>query len=145
MKALGLVWAYDLESRRGVEATPLVVDGVMYVSASWSVVHAVDVRNGKRLWTYDPDVPREAGYRGCCDVVNRGVAVYKGRVYVATYDGRLVALDAVSGRVLWTKDTIIDRARSYTITGAPRVYKEDRKSTRLNSSHSLTSRMPSSA
>ena len=124
VKALGLVWAYDLESQRGVEATPLVVDGVMYVSASWSVVHAIDVRNGKRLWTYDPDVPREAGYRGCCDVVNRGVAVYKGRIYIATYDGRLVALDAVSGRVIWTKDTIIDRSRSYTITGAPRVYKD---------------------
>ena len=124
VKALGLVWAYDLESQRGVEATPLVVDGVMYVTASWSVVHAIDVRSGKRLWAFDPDVPREAGYRGCCDVVNRGVAVYKGRVYVATYDGRLVALDAVSGRVIWTKDTIIDRSRSYTITGAPRVYKD---------------------
>ena len=124
VKALGLVWAYDLESQRGVEATPVVVDGVMYVSASWSVVHAVDVRNGKRLWTFDPDVPREAGYKGCCDVVNRGVAVYKGRVYVATYDGRLVALDAVSGRVVWIRDTIIDRSRSYTITGAPRVYRD---------------------
>ena len=123
VKALGLVWAYDLESTRGVEATPLVVGGVMYVSASWSVVHAVDVRTGKRLWIYDPDVPREAGYKGCCDVVNRGVAVYKGKVFVATYDGRLVALDAATGRVVWTKDTIIDRSRSYTITGAPRVYK----------------------
>jgi quinohemoprotein ethanol dehydrogenase len=123
VKALGLAWAYDLESTRGVEATPLVVDGVMYVSASWSVVHAVDVRTGKRMWIYDPDVPREAGYKGCCDVVNRGVAVYLGKVFVATYDGRLVALDAATGRVLWTKDTIIDRSRSYTITGAPRVYK----------------------
>src|SRR4029079_15745286 len=84
VKSLGLVWAYDLESTRGVEATPLVVDGIMYVTASWSVVHAVDVRTGKRLWTYDPKVSREAGYRGCCDVVNRGVAVYKGKVYVGT-------------------------------------------------------------
>jgi quinohemoprotein ethanol dehydrogenase len=123
VKALGLAWAYDLESTRGVEATPLVVDGVMYVIASWSVVHAVDVRTGKRMWIYDPDVPREAGYKGCCDVVNRGVAVYQGKVFVATYDGRLVALDAATGRVLWTKDTIIDRSRSYTIKGAPRVYK----------------------
>ena len=123
VRALGLAWSYDLESTRGVEATPLVVDGVMYVSASWSVVHAVDVRSGKRLWTYDPDVPREAGYKGCCDVVNRGVALHKGKVFVGTYDGRLVALDAVTGRVLWSTDTIIDRSRSYTITGAPRVYK----------------------
>ena len=123
VRALGLAWAYDLESTRGVEATPLVVDGVMYVTASWSVVHAIDVRTGKRIWIYDPDVPRESGYKGCCDVVNRGAAVYRGKVFVATYDGRLVALDAASGRVVWVKDTIIDRSRSYTITGAPRVYK----------------------
>ena len=63
MKELGLVWSYDLESTRGVEATPLVVDGIMYVTASWSVVHAIDARTGKRLWTYDPKVPREAATR----------------------------------------------------------------------------------
>jgi quinohemoprotein ethanol dehydrogenase len=123
VKGLGLVWSYDLESTRGVEATPIVVDGIMYVTASWSVVHAVDTRTGKRLWSYDPQVPREIGYKGCCDVVNRGVALHKGRIYVGTYDGRLVALDAATGRIAWEKDTIIDRARSYTITGAPRVFK----------------------
>jgi quinohemoprotein ethanol dehydrogenase len=123
VRALGLVWSYNLESTRGVEATPLVVDGIMYVTASWSVVHAIDVRTGKRLWVYDPKVPREAGYKGCCDVVNRGVALHRGKVYVGTYDGRLVALDAVSGSVVWEKDTIVDRARPYTITGAPRVFK----------------------
>lgn len=123
VKDLGLVWSYNLESTRGVEATPLVVDGIMYVTASWSIVHAIDVRTGRRLWTYDPKVSREAGYKGCCDVVNRGVALYKGKVYVGAYDGRLVALDAASGSVLWEKDTIIDRSRSYTITGAPRVFK----------------------
>ena len=80
VKSLGLVWSYNLESTRGVEATPLVVDGVMYVSASWSVVHALDVRTGKRLWTFDPKVPREIGFKGCCDVVNRGVAAWKGRI-----------------------------------------------------------------
>jgi quinohemoprotein ethanol dehydrogenase len=120
---LGLAWSYNLESTRGVEATPLVVDGIMYVTASWSVVHAVDARTGKRLWTYDPKVPKEAGYKGCCDVVNRGVALYKGKVYVGSYDGRLIALDAATGAVAWEKDTIIDRTRSYTITGAPRVFK----------------------
>jgi len=124
VKDLGLVWSYNLESTRGIEATPLVVDGIMYVTASWSVVHAVDVRTGKRLWTYDPKVDRAAtGYKGCCDVVNRGVAIYKGRVYVGVYDGRLVALDAASGKVAWEKDTIDDHTRSYTITGAPRVVK----------------------
>jgi PQQ-dependent dehydrogenase (methanol/ethanol family) len=123
VQQLGLVWAYDLESTRGVEATPLVVDGVMYVTASWSVVHAVDVRTGQRIWSYDPQVDRARGFRGCCDVVNRGVALWQGKVYVAAYDGRLIALDAGSGRVLWEKDTLIDHARSYTITGAPRVFK----------------------
>ncbi len=123
VKTLGLAWSYDLESRRGVEATPLVVDGIMYVTASWSIVHAIDVRTGKRLWVYDPKVDRETGYKGCCDVVNRGVALWKGKVFVGAYDGRLIALDAASGRVVWEKDTIIDRTRSYTITGAPRVFK----------------------
>ena len=123
VKQLGLVWSYDLESTRGVEATPLVVDGVMYVTASWSVVHAVDARTGKRIWSYDPKVDKSKGFRGCCDVVNRGVALWEGKVYVAAYDGRLVALDAATGSVLWEKDTLIDHARSYTITGAPRVFK----------------------
>jgi quinohemoprotein ethanol dehydrogenase len=123
VKRLGLVWSYDLESTRGVEATPVVVDGIMYVTASWSIVHAIDARTGTRLWTYDPKVPREAAYKGCCDVVNRGVALYKGKVFVASYDGRLIALDAATGAVAWEQDTIIDRTRSYTITGAPRVFK----------------------
>jgi len=121
VKDLGLVWTYNLESTRGVEATPLVVDGVMYVTASWSVVHAVDVRTGKRLWMFDPKVPRSFGEKACCDVVNRGVALYKGRVYVGAFDGRLIALDAATGAKVWEKDTIIDHARAYTITGAPRV------------------------
>lgn len=123
VQQLGLVWSYNLESTRGVEATPLVVDGVMYVTASWSVVHAIDVRTGQRIWSYDPQVDRAKGFRGCCDVVNRGVALWQGKVFVAAYDGRLIALDAGSGRVLWEKDTLIDHARSYTITGAPRVFK----------------------
>ncbi len=123
VKNLGLKWTYNLESVRGVEATPLVVDGIMYVSASWSVVHAIDARTGKRIWTYDPGVNREIGYKGCCDVVNRGVALYKGKIYVGAYDGRLVAIDAVTGKKLWEKDTLIDHSHSYTITGAPRVVK----------------------
>jgi quinohemoprotein ethanol dehydrogenase len=123
VKDLGLAWSYDLESTRGVEATPLVVDGVMYVSAPWSIVHAIDARTGKRLWVYDPKVPRSLGYKGCCDVVNRGVAVHKGKVYVGAYDGRLIAIDAATGKLVWEADTVIDHSRSYTITGAPRVVK----------------------
>ncbi len=119
---LGLAWSYDLGSRRGVQATPVVVGGVMYVTASWSVVHALDARTGARLWTFDPKVPPEYGERGCCDVVNRGVAVHNGKVYVASYDGRLFALDAATGAKVWERDTIIDRARPYTVTGAPRIF-----------------------
>lgn len=119
---LGLAWSYDLGSRRGVQATPVVVGGVMYVTASWSVVHAIDARTGARLWSFDPEVPREYGARGCCDVVNRGVAVHRGKVYVASYDGRLFALDAATGARVWERDTITDRARPYTVTGAPRVF-----------------------
>ncbi|XSC48549.1 PQQ-dependent dehydrogenase, methanol/ethanol family [Bradyrhizobium sp. RDT10] len=122
VKKLGLVWTYPLESSRGVEATPVVVDGIMYQTASWSVVHAIDARTGKRLWTYDPKVDRTKGYKGCCDVVNRGVALWKGKVFVGVYDGRLVALDAVTGKVVWEKDTIVSKEHSYTVTGAPRVF-----------------------
>ncbi len=122
VKGLGLVWSYNLESSRGVEATPVVVDGIMYQTASWSVVHAIDARTGKKIWSFDPGVDREKGYKGCCDVVNRGVALWKGKVYVAAYDGRLIALDAASGQKIWEKDTLIDHDHSYTITGAPRVY-----------------------
>jgi quinohemoprotein ethanol dehydrogenase len=119
---LGLVWSYSLESSRGVEATPIVVDGIMYQTASWSVVHAIDARTGKKIWSFDPGVDREKGYKGCCDVVNRGVAVYKGKVFVASYDGRLIALDAATGAKVWEKDTLIDHEHSYTITGAPRAF-----------------------
>jgi quinohemoprotein ethanol dehydrogenase len=120
---LGLVWSYDLKSTRGVEATPLVVNGVMYVTAPWSVVHAIDARSGKGLWTFDPQVEHKDGYKACCDVVNRGVAFFDGKVFVATMDGRLVALEATSGKKLWEQDTIVDHSHSYTSTGAPRVFK----------------------
>ena len=119
---LGLAWSHGLNSRRGVEATPIVVDGVMFVTASWSIVHALDARTGEALWIYDPKVPRDYAYKGCCDVVNRGVALHAGKVFVGTYDGRLVAIDAATGERVWEQDTIIDRNKSYTITGAPRVY-----------------------
>ncbi|MFT3800928.1 MAG: PQQ-dependent dehydrogenase, methanol/ethanol family [Burkholderiaceae bacterium] len=123
VKDLGLVWSYDLESTRGVEATPVVVDGIMYVTASWSVVHAIDTRTGQKLWTFDPEIDRTTGYKGCCDVVNRGVALWKGKVYVGVWDGRLIALDAATGKVAWQKNTFEGQKGSLTITGAPRVYK----------------------
>jgi len=121
VKNLGLAWTFDLHSTRGVEATPVVVDGIMYITAPWSIVHAIDVRTGQEIWSYDPKVPRADGIKACCDVVNRGVAVYKGKVYVAAFDGRLIALDAATGKVDWTVDTINDHSKPYTSTAAPRV------------------------
>ncbi len=107
---LGLAWSFDLGSTRGVEATPIVVDGVLYVTASWSHVFALDAGSGELLWKYDPQVPGSWGRNACCDVVNRGVAVWKGAVYVGTLDGRIVSLDAASGAVNWEVLTI-DQAR----------------------------------
>lgn len=123
VKDLGLSWTYDLKSNRGVEATPIVVDGIMYVTGPWSMVYAIDARTGEELWTYDPKVPKSYAEKACCDVVNRGVALYKGKVYVGALDGRLIALKASTGELVWEKNTLIDKNRPYTITGAPRVIK----------------------
>ncbi|MFQ5417888.1 MAG: PQQ-dependent dehydrogenase, methanol/ethanol family [Myxococcota bacterium] len=119
---LGLAWSHLPGSRRGLEATPLVVDGVMYTTGSWSIVFAIDAATGEELWRYDPKVPGSTGRKACCDVVNRGVAVWKGRVYVGTLDGRLVAIDAKTGKPDWEVLTV-DPKLDYTITGAPRVAK----------------------
>lgn len=120
---LGLAWTYRLDVDRGVEATPIVVDGVMYTTGARSIVYALDARSGKLLWKYDPKVPGENLSHGCCDIVNRGVAVWNGKVYFGSFDGRLIALDARNGKPVWTTDTITDRKKSYTITGAPRIVK----------------------
>ena len=106
---LGLAWSYDLGTMRGVEATPLENDGALYTSSAWSIVYAFDARTG-----HDKFV--------CCDVVNRGVALYKGRVYVGTLDGRLIALDAKTGAVVWDVQTT-PKDGPYAITGAPRIAK----------------------
>src|SRR5271155_995474 len=119
---LGLAWFADLDTNRAQEATPLVVDGVMYVSTAWSLVKAYDARGGKLLWAYDPQVHRELGVNACCDVGNRGVAVWNHKVYVGAYDGRLVALEAATGKPVWSTITA-DASKAYTITQAPRVIK----------------------
>ncbi len=119
---VGLAWSTDLDVGRGMEATPIVVDGTMYVTSAWSIVYALDAKTGDRKWTYDPKVDKARGQKACCDVVNRGVAVWKGKVYVGTIDGRLVALNAKDGTVAWDKLTV-DQSKPYTITGAPRVIK----------------------
>ncbi|MCG8591907.1 MAG: PQQ-dependent dehydrogenase, methanol/ethanol family [Proteobacteria bacterium] len=117
---LGLAWSYATGSTRGLEATPLVADGVLYATSTWSVVFALDAATGAELWRHDPQVPRYKGRDACCDVVNRGVALWQGRVYVGTLDGRLLALDARTGEPVWQVQTV-DPKRPYTITGAPRV------------------------
>ena len=118
---LGLAWAKDMGTNRAQESTPIVVDGIMFLTSSWSRVFAIDAVTGETLWTYDPQVPGETGRKACCDVVNRGVAVYKGRVYFGSLDGRLIALDAGTGELVWEVNTIIDPTRAYTVTGAPRA------------------------
>ncbi|HYP79308.1 MAG TPA: PQQ-dependent dehydrogenase, methanol/ethanol family [Steroidobacteraceae bacterium] len=122
VSTLGLGWFADLDSNRGQEATPIMVDGVLYVTTAWSKVKAYDARTGKPLWSFDPQVPGEWGVNACCDVVNRGVAVWKGKVFVGTLDGRLIALDSKTGSKLWDVMTI-HQSKPYTITGAPRVIK----------------------
>ena len=120
VERLGLVWAYDMPLRGGVEATPLVVGGVMYTTGPWSMVFAFDARSGELLWSFDPQVPRLRGLQACCDVVNRGVALYEGHVFVGTLDGRLIALDAGRGTPVWEVVTV-DQTKDYSITGAPRI------------------------
>ncbi len=120
---LGVAWEYETGTTRGLSATPIVADGIMFFTGNWGVVHAVEAKTGKLLWRYDPDVPGEWARNACCDVVNRGVAIYQGRVYVGSLDGRLIALDAKTGKPDWIADTLIDRTRPYVITGAPRVAK----------------------
>jgi PQQ-dependent dehydrogenase (methanol/ethanol family) len=119
---LGLAWSRELGTTRGLEGTPLVEDGIIYATGSWSVVYAIDAKTGKTIWTYDPKVQRSRAYFICCDVVNRGAALYHGKVYVGTLDGRLIAIDEHSGKPVWDVSTI-DSARPYAITGAPRIAK----------------------
>jgi quinohemoprotein ethanol dehydrogenase len=120
VKRVGLQWFADFDTRRGQESTPLVVDGKMYVTTAWSKVRAFDAATGSLLWSYDPKVPGRTGFSACCDVVNRGAAYYDGKVYVGTLDGRLIALDASTGKLLWSRLTVVP-GKPYTITGAPRV------------------------
>ena len=119
---LALAWSYDTGDNRKHESTPIVVDGVMYVTASWSVVHALNAKSGEKLWVFDPKVPKEWSRYACCGVVNRGVALWQGYVYVGSLDGRLIKIDAATGEKVWQVDTI-DSQPHYTITGAPRVVK----------------------
>ncbi len=119
---LGLAWSFDLGVSRGIETTPIVRDGIMYVTASWNIVHALDARSGAPLWSFDPEVDRSRASVMCCDIVNRGVAIWGDKVYTGTIDGRLIALDAKTGAKRWDVQTV-DLSKPYSVTGAPRIIK----------------------
>ncbi len=119
---LGLAWSYEFDTNRAQETTPLEYDGVIYATTAWSKVFALDAKTGKLIWSYDPEVPGEAGAKGCCDVGNRGAAIYDGKLYFGTFDGRLIALDIKTGKPVWSVVTV-DQSKPYTITGAPRIVK----------------------
>jgi quinohemoprotein ethanol dehydrogenase len=121
VQQLGLAWFKDLATLRGVEATPLVADGVLYNISAWNITSAYDAKTGRELWTYDPQVPREWGRYACCEPVSRGLALWKHTVIIGTLDGRLIALDSRTGQPVWTVQTF-DKSWPYSITGAPRVF-----------------------
>jgi len=128
---LGLAWSFDIPAASGnpqvhQEATPLVINGVLYSIGPWSVVYAVDLRTGKELWHQDPDVNQQVWQsRICCGVVNRGIALYEGKVIAPVVDGRLRALDVATGKILW-ETRVSPENMPYTITMAPRVVKGGR-------------------
>jgi len=120
---LGLAWALELGTKRGIQTTPIVVDGILYATGPWSVVYAIDARDGKMLWTYDPEVPREKSTNFCCGVINRGLAIYEGDLFFGTLDARLISLNAEDGSVNWTVNTKYKDDMISSITGAPRIVK----------------------
>ena len=120
---LKLAWYADLDTARGQEATPLVIDGKMYITTAWSKVKAYDAVTGEELWAYDPEVAGQVGVKPCCDVVNRGVAAWGDKLYLGALDGRLIALDRETGEEVWSSMTV-DPDMPYTITGAARVTKD---------------------
>ena len=117
---LGLAWFIDLPTNQNIESTPLMIDGVLYVTLPWSKVMALDARSGKQLWLYDPKVAGAWNINICCGVDNRGAAAWKGKIIFGTLDGRLIALDAKTGTPVWTTKATPDKGR-YSITGAPRI------------------------
>jgi len=117
---LGLAWALEMGTKRGIQGTPIVVDGIMFATGPWSVLWAIDVRKGEIIWEYDPKVPRSTATKYCCGVVNRGPAIYKGAIIWGTLDGRLVSVDAATAEKKWEVMTITENSK-YSITGAVRI------------------------
>ncbi len=122
VKSLQPVWAFSFggEKQRGQESQPLIADGVMYVTGSYSRMWAIDARTGEELWQYDARLPD--GIMPCCDVVNRGAAIYGDKVIFGTLDAKLVALNKDTGKVVWIKK-VEDYQAGYSITAAPIIVK----------------------
>ena len=120
VQRLGLAWYADLNTYRGVEATPLVIDGVLYNISAWDITTAYDAATGKIKWTYDPKVSPEWSRLACCGPVSRGLAAWDGKIIVAALDGRLIALDALTGKPVWTTQTL-EKGQPLSMTGAPRI------------------------
>ena len=118
---LGIAWYHELETMRGVEATPLMFGGVLYNISAWNITTAHDAVTGEVLWQYDPEVPRQWGRYACCEPVARGLAAWQDSIIIATLDGRLISLDAATGEERWSTQTF-DQTMAYSITGAPRVF-----------------------
>lgn len=122
VKHLGLAWYADYDTNLQQEGQPLEINGVIYVSTAWSKVYAFNAYTGKKLWEYNPKTPGQWVVNVCCGIVNRGVAAWKGKIYVGTLDGRLVALNAKTGKPVWQVQTF-NKKKHYSITGAPRIAK----------------------
>lgn len=121
VSTLGFAWEYATGTYRGLESTPVVVDGKMYTSGTWGRVYALDAKTGEELWYFEPPLDGQVAVDACCDIVNRGIALYGDHVFVGALDGQLHALDKETGEIVWSQDTIVDHDRRYTVTGAPRV------------------------
>jgi quinohemoprotein ethanol dehydrogenase len=123
LSRLAPAWYFEFDTYRGQEATPLVADGVLYTTTAWSKAYALNAATGELIWSYDPKVPGKAGAKACCDVNSRGPALYRNSLIIATLDGRLIALDRITGAEIWSTQTT-DPDSMLTITGAPRVVKD---------------------
>ena len=119
---LGLAWAEEIGTKKGLQATPIVVDGLMFFSGPFNQVWAYDVRTGAEIWHLDPQFNHDKNIDLCCGFTNRGLAVYKGDLFMGMLDGRLISIDATTGKINWDIMTVPEDAH-YSITGAPRIVK----------------------
>jgi len=128
VKDLGLAWFADYDSNLSQNSTPLYIDGVIYASIPWSYVYAFDAKTGKELWRFNPKTPRDWARKVCCGLVNRGIAAWNGKIYVGTFDAKLIAIDAKTGQQIWATSTLDESKKAlpterYSITMAPRIAK----------------------